>query len=78
LRADEVKLFISGSGGSTASLIDNPFQAYTFWSPSFPAELQEDGTFKLMAFSTEGSIPSAENSVLVLSIQILNEVGASK
>lgn len=77
-RADEVKLFISGGGGSTSSLIDNPFQAYTFSSPSLPAELQEDGTFKLMAFSTEGHIPSAEDSVLVFSIQILNEEGVSK
>jgi hypothetical protein len=72
-RADEVRLFISGGGGSTSSVIDNPFQAYTFSSPSAPAKLQEDGTFKLMAFSTEGPIPSAGNSVLVFSIQILNE-----
>jgi hypothetical protein len=77
-RADQVKLFISGGGGSTSSVIDNPFQAYTFSSPSAPAELQEDGTFKLMAFSTEGHIPSAENSVLVFAIQILNEKRSSE
>jgi hypothetical protein len=77
-RADKIKLFISGGGGSTSSVITNPFRAYTFSSPSLPAELQEDGTFKLMAFSTEGHIPSAENSALVFSIQILNGEGASK
>ena len=76
--ADEVKFFISGGGGSTASVIDNPFQAYTFSSPSAPAESQEDGNFKLMAFSTEGHIPSTENSVLVFSIRVLNEEGAPK
>jgi hypothetical protein len=72
-KADEVKLFISGGEGSTTSLIKNPFRAYTFSSSSVPAELQEYGTFKLMAFSTEDHIPSAKDSVLVLSIQVLGE-----
>jgi hypothetical protein len=76
--ADEVKLFISGGGGSTSSLIDNPFREYNFSSSSVPAELQADGTFKLMAFDDEGHIPSPETSVLVFKVEIADRESESR
>ena len=60
----KLKFFIESGSGSTTQIVDNPFQEYSGYGPSRPAELDQDGKFLLARFSQNGSIGTEQDTML--------------
>lgn len=69
-QAEQIKIHVSSGSASSSAVVDNPFMGLEFSSPYQPAELQEDGSYKLMAFSPNGSLPSADDILLVFRVRL--------
>lgn len=72
-RAEKMKIYVRSGSGSSSAVVDNPFMGFDFSSPSQPAELHNDGSFKLISFSSDGSIPSPDDVLLVFQVRHSSE-----
>jgi hypothetical protein len=71
--ADEIRIYMQLGSGSTSSVISNPFKEFSSSYTANPADVLDDGSLRLMAFSDNEPMPSPENTVLSLSIDTFSE-----
>lgn len=67
--AGEIRIYLQLGSGSTSSVIPNPFKEYSASYTANPADVLQDDSLRLMAFSDSGPMPSPENTVLALQIE---------
>lgn len=71
--ADQIRVYMQLGSGSSSSVISNPFKAFSASYTANPADVLDDGSLRLMAFSDNQPMPSPENTVLSLSIHTFSE-----
>jgi hypothetical protein len=70
---DEVRIYMQVGGGSTSSVIPNPFKEFSSSYSANPADVLENKDLRLMAFSDTDPMPGPDNTVLSLRIETFSE-----
>jgi hypothetical protein len=71
--ADEVRIYMQLGGGSSTSVIPNPFKKFSSSYTANPADVLDNKDLRLMAFSDTDPMPGPDNTILSLRIETFQE-----